>query len=48
MTTPQAQFIVSLLEVFIKWNVPLESVGIIVLYRSQMGMIKNKLTDCKQ
>ena len=46
--TLQAQFIVSLLEVFAQWNVPLENIGVIVLYRSQVGMIKNKLTDCKQ
>ena len=48
MTTLQAQFIVSLLELFVQWNVPLENVGIIVLYKSQLHMIKNKLNDCKQ
>ena len=48
MTTSQAQFIVSLLELFVQWDLPLESIGVIVLYRSQVGMIKNKLNDCKQ
>lgn len=44
----EAQFIVSLLELFVQWDIPLESIGVIVLYRSQVGMIKNKLNDCKQ
>jgi len=40
--------VVSLIELCVQWGVPLENVGVIVLYRSQVGMIKNKLTNHKQ
>ncbi|XP_065909970.1 5'-3' DNA helicase ZGRF1-like isoform X2 [Dysidea avara] len=44
----EAQFVVMLIELCVQWGVPLENVGVIVLYRSQVGMIKNKLTNHKQ